>query len=378
MKYCKYCGNEIADNEKCTCAEAVEHDEKVKKITKLSLIIGSALSIIIILIICFASSKINPFNADIITFTGVNGYGEVNVDMVGLIESAIGEEPTIPGEEMVEWYKQIEKLSPNMECSIEPSSRNLSNGDKVTLIFKFTGEAADVFKSCKKSIKVKGLKEVEGVDVFKNVKITFNGMSGNGSVKIETTTNDEFINALNFETATSVNNGKLSNGDKVEIVVYCDGTIIEQYDKAPQKASKTVTVSGLKEYATPETIPVETFKSFANQFAAGIQTDRDNATSSIYTYSKVEVCGMYFAVVKEDGFAYNDNEFHIIISYKEYVRGKYSETIYLPLVFENLILNKDGSVDVEYTDGQTSIFAYDDIDKYLNELKENYTVTEIK
>lgn len=377
MKYCKYCGKELNNNEQCTCAEAVEESQKKKKFSKLA-IIGGGVMIAIILVIAIAlSAKINPFNADVISFTGMDGYGDVIVDEEKLIEIVIGEEPSELDDKYFEWYEKYDELSQGITYEIE-SMRYLANNDEVVVTFTFTGLAAKEFKDGSKTLTVSGLKEVEKVDVFDYIDYTFEGMNGYGTIKITKKTGvDSFIDAIHFSVSDNVENGKLLNGSDLEIVVECSESVVENFGKAPEEKSMFVTVEGLGEYATLETVPVGTLQVHAKQFASEREALNKEETSSMFSYSDVEVYGIYFAKTKDPALTYNDNEVHILISYVQYLYGEYHSTIYLPLVFENVALDEDGTVPIDYEDGSGSGSFYTDADEYLSNISEDFTVTKI-
>lgn len=229
-----------------------------------------------------------------------------------------------------------------------------------------------LFLSCTVPLSINAFSYKERVDVFKYIDIKFTGLSGEGYVEFEPTTDDEYINALAFNIGKGVN-GKLSNGEEVEIVVYCYPEIKNKYKKVPKEDSIIVTVSSLEEYVTPKTMPTEMFKSFAKQFAD--ENQKENWAD--WTYSKTKIHGIYLAEKKDDSLADNKNEIHVLICYKEYENEKYQKTNYSPLIFKNVTINSNNEINVKYEDGDKSIFVYNDIEKYLNELREDYKVTEI-
>ncbi len=144
----------------------------------------------------------------------------------------------------------------------------------------------------------------------------------------------------------------LSNGDKVELVVYCDEDIAEEHGVVPKETSKMITVSGLPAYATLETLPKEKFLEFADKFVATQQAENDNEGYDAFTYSDVEIYGVFFGKVKEDSAEQHDNKVTILITYDKYIDGKYDRTDYLPLVFKDILINADGTNDTTYEDGR--------------------------
>ena len=67
MKYCRYCGKQMEDHEKCACPESQANDNKAKKKNAL-ILAGIAVILVTALILISASisnvvvaSKIDPF-----------------------------------------------------------------------------------------------------------------------------------------------------------------------------------------------------------------------------------------------------------------------------------------------------------------------------
>ena len=245
MKFCKYCGKELDDNKKCSCNQTSK--TSIKKY--FPLIAAVIVGMLLIAVFCILpTSKTNPFKADIIHFVGVNTYGDIEIDIKSLIQKEIGESPDPFSEEGKAWRARYNELEKGVFYSAEPKY-DLSNGDMVTISFEFEGEAATMFKSAKKIVKVSGLEELEEVDVFQYINVVFSGKNGDGSLDIVKISNDNFISDIYVGTDKKHYYGGLSNGDEVTIEVYSNVQIANKYKKAPKTKTKTFTVTGL-EYTT--------------------------------------------------------------------------------------------------------------------------------
>ena len=202
------------------------------------------------------ASKIDPFEADIIHFVGVDTYGDIKIDIESLIQKEIGESPDPFSEEGKVWKTLYNEIEKGILYSAEPKY-DLSNGDMVTVTFEFEGEAATLFKNAKKIVKVSGLQELQEVDVFQHIEVTFLGENGDGSLKIVKTTDNDFITDVYVGTDKKHYYGGLSNGDEVTIEVYSNMEIATKHKKAPKETTKTFVVTGLMEPTENQNLSVQ-------------------------------------------------------------------------------------------------------------------------
>lgn len=376
MKYCEFCGKEIPEGKKCDCTVAVQKAVKTQKYIKLGALIGIPLLIVILIVASVVGSlKVDPSTyLEGPEFIGTDTMGtvEISFNKKALITSIIGEEPT-SFEDLPEWVELYDEYADGIE--FEYTSGKLSNGDNFTVSITTTGIAAEEIKSWEKTFTVEGLADVETADIFKSVEVSFSGLSGNGRAKVAITSDDEMANACNFQIEPQHD---LKNGDVVTVTISNAESIFDTYTVVPKEVSKQFTVSGLGSYATVESLPMDTIREIANQFVAERETENEHDTASYLTFSPVRIHGIYFAEKKEGASFCNTNELHILIAYDKYMDGNFDETIYLPLIFENLVSDSEGGMEILYEDGHGSIFAYTDAEKYLAGLDGDFDVTKIE
>lgn len=380
MNYCKYCGKELGETERCSCSETQQNRAKRMKLCKWLICIAAFVIVVAIIIaVLVASAKTDPFDYISVSFEGYNTNGNVDVDMdaEALIAGIIGAEPDEENlTKFVEWYALYEEHADNIHVEYFPQTE-LSNGDIVTVTITVSGKTAKSVKSASKEYTVSGLVEIETVDVFANIDVIIEGVNGSGWARVSLKNkDDEFMNALSFVVGGDVKNGQLSNGDTVTITAKYSDTLIEKHQKMPKTNSVTLTVSGLSRYATKDDIPAATIAPIAQQFIA--EKEAALEPTSMFTYSPVELYGVYYAEAEEGKFSFHENELHILIVYTQYMYGEYHSTIYLPLYFENVLIDTDGNINIDYEDGQRSAFFYTDAEKYINDLSEDYKVTKIQ
>ncbi len=171
------------------------------------------------------------FESIIVTFTGYDGYGDV----------------------------QLEQKSDDYYWSIgfstsEYERGTLKNGDKITVICKTYSTLEEIARDhgwqpagpLEKEYVVEGLQEYEKVDVFEYLDYEFTGEEGNGTLTISWKEDaPEFTRYINFEKKTFTG---LSNGDKVTIKItgYSrqEKYIIQDYGMLADPLEKEITVEG--------------------------------------------------------------------------------------------------------------------------------------
>ncbi len=233
----------------------------------------------------------------------------------------------------------------------------LKNGEKVKLSFTFNNEAAKKygikFTGKEKEYTVEGLKEIEVVDAFADIKVTFTGISPNASVTIENNSSIEAVKNQNFYVD---NNGGIKKGDTVTVKVDVDeNNLLTQYGCKFKETSKTYTCENVDEYVTDGSqLTEEVLTGMKDQtkdvIDAYLANNKDN-----FKGSNVNYVGYYFLSKKEESQSWGENNF-VYIVYSVKVKSKDKQfkesTVYMPVRFSNVIKYADGTdfVDLNQTD----------------------------
>lgn len=376
MKYCEFCGNQIK-NKTCTCPEALAQAEKNNKgnngkgrlpIT----LIAVAAVIAVIAIVCLVSigSKADPFEYVNVTYNGYHtaGSAKVSFNEDALISEIIGE-PDDTEKGLTEWFTKYDAYTSGLEVSCSPKD-NLSNGDVVTVTIVASGEAKSKIKSGEQTYVVEGLPEIEVIDIFKNIQLAFDGLSGEATAKIELLSEDEVLKACQF-TVDKGNN--LVSGDLVTVSIQNADALIDKYHCIPEETTKTYTVPALAQLVKDvNSLPIETIKEFIAQFII----DETHEPEAWFDYSETSYYKTYLGTLKADKYDRAQNRLYIFVTYDEYMRDEYWRTVYTPLEFRNIIVNTDGSVELRYEDGVNSVF-FTDMESALENMSELYDVVEV-
>lgn len=129
---------------------------------------------------------------------------------------------------------------------------SLSNGDKIKITCTYNKDAADAlkisFSNTEFEYTVNGLQEAEELDVFKDVKPEFTGVSPNGKVTFNTDNCDRIVrNRVTFSCSASDN---LKNGEKIVLTAKFDESSMADEGYFISETEKEYTVEGLGEYVT--------------------------------------------------------------------------------------------------------------------------------
>lgn len=150
--------------------------------------------------------------------------------------------------------KQAQNVLEAYEITVEPQE-GLSNGDKVKIVATVDEDLTTKIEGGEKEITVEGLEEpvvLTTEEVEESLVFNFNGVSGRGVAQIDKVFDESFLNDLTFEVE---NDGNLSNGDNVDILVgeniedelHANGYILDENFKP------SVEVKGLDELAETAT-----------------------------------------------------------------------------------------------------------------------------
>ncbi len=379
MKYCEFCGSELKNNEKCSCPEAQEQQNSKKPKTNKIITFGVIVLIIAVLaVVCIFAAlgtalKADPFDYTTVTFEGYNTRGKpvIYFNEDEFISKFIGEEPT-SFEEILIWSTEYDSYSYGISYSYSPQE-NLKNGDKVTVTFTVSDSVSSEIKGGSKEFIVSGLTEVETVDLFADIAIEYDGVSGDASAYIVKYSDSDLMQSCNFIISPEYG---LSSGDKITVKINNTDELAEKYQVVPEIDSKEYTVEDLPEYVTSaDQIPKDQIEMIYKRFVA--EQNEETVDDWIFSYSEVQYYDTFFLFPNEGTSFVDTNRLEVFVCYDEFINGELSSTIYTPLVFTDILIYPDGTVDLEYEDGSNSTFTTD-IEAHFEELTEDYTITKVE
>ena len=376
MKFCEFCGKQLERKEKCTCEQAVAKLQQPKKYNqKLYYTIGVVVVALVLLftIVISTTSKVDPFDYTTVSFEGYDSIGKININFskVKLIEDIIGPEPQ-SFEELAKWMEKYDALSSNIDYTVTPN-KNLSNGDIVEVRFTVESDSKNKISTKSKKFTVSGLKEVETFDVFANIDVSFEGVSGEAEVNIKKTRSD-IMDCCQLDIEPY---NELKNGNKVVITVHNIDAMADQFGVVPKETTKDYIVSNLALYVAKKSqLDQKIIKDFETKF---LKEQKEKRTDNfIFSYKNFKNYAVYFISKKETDTSNREkNLLLFFVSYDEYTDGELRNTIYTPLIFKNIMVNKAGELSIVYEEGDNSTFTTN-IDTYFDKFKENYVIEKIK
>lgn len=325
----------------------------------------------------FVGSKptldINKYvNVDV---SGYNGYGNAKVNFEkDKLEEDFGEKIKFSDEfkkmiikegadpSILNLYDPMEIFEKSIEMKLDKESE-LSNGDEINLTFTLQDEKEYEqylnikVKSKPETIKVSNLKDIETKDVFKDIDVKFDGLSGYGNVTASF--KDESIKGSLLITDKTDNNlpvsfgqTTLSNGDEIKVTIQDVNSFIEQNGYAPKEVSKIFTVEGLGSYIKNlSEINDEALEQLKNKGLELIQntiTIRSNGLGEV-TFGDAEYIGDFLLVSSgNSGLVYNKLE--LVYQLNITSTNGYSGTHYAVVDLENATVDENGNLCSELTE----------------------------
>ena len=278
----------------------------------------------------------------------------------------------------------------------------LKNGDTVTVTWKINEEWAPFFNANilepYKTFTVEGLPEIEELDPFNGFELTFEGTSPYIDAYGDSSRVAEAFQYLQYKIDPQYN---LSEGDTVTVTLldWSDQDPTAQLEADfgvhPITTSKTYTVMAGGSYVTSASqIPQEDLDYIIDIGKAIFQQDEVDAgyIPSNVTIKSIEYAGNLFLTLKEPDYYSTNNalfclyKIDISVTYKETEKdesGTEKEvektadyTYYYDIEYDDLILQKDGKINVEdlyyYTPADTFSIDKGDIQFYGYTSKETY------
>lgn len=282
---------------------------------------------------------------------GYNGQGEAIVridydDLFDAVMKAIGGNNASGAKKYIYRATALEvcdgiffKMTPDKE---------LSNGDKVRIEMEYdetaVKEAGIVLEFEGYDVKVEGLNDVNTVDIFEYVELTFQGRSGAAWVSYENTAKDRGLRDVHF---TIDNNYNLSVGDEFTLTVndYYVDMLLDDYGIVLKSTSKTYKVEkgNVDSY-------IESLSEVSESLLNEMKEYAEEEIEDIYRWewdmeiSDIEYMGMYLLSPNDTNSYYGNYAFVIYtgtVTFDDEDREPVK--VFLPVQVNNLIHNADGS-----------------------------------
>ncbi len=259
---------------------------------------------------------------------------------------------------------------------IPSKTDRLSNGDTVQMVWLCDSavieDAFDIdIKFSITEYKVDDLEQVDIIDPFQYVNVSFEGRDPEGKLVIDKDTSHPELNDIDF---TTTQWGNLKNGDTVEVYAYITKSpdeFVDSYGFLIDTKSRSFTVSGLPRYAKEgDTIPDELLNELIAENTADFRNHVDTKWAAPGNLRNFDYVGYYLLTSKEDDHNTPRNYLYLIYYYT--TTNPNSDQViemYCYASYENVGIDENGNVTVDkstfkrsrervYTGSMYSLYRY--------------------
>lgn len=373
-KFCRECGQPLTEQKEQETSEVSSEkseeslSDKIKKIPRNLLMAVCAGSVVLIALLCvlLGSGKSIDMNKYVtVEVSGYDGYGTARVAVDwDAVEEKYGNKLSFTGEAgkafggLVNLMSPMDALQDCVRIDVENNS-GLSNGDMVSYTWKINQDIAKMLKckiKCKDdSFKVSDLEKAETFDAFSELEVEFTGIAPEGKVQFNYTGSE--LRSSDFHCDKSKD---LSNGDMITISLN-DSQVsfwAEQLGKVPESLEKQYTVEGLSSYVTKSSEIDEISLAEMQKQASDEYTSHAASWGESETLESLTYLGNYLLTAK------NGEGNYLYLVYKAGIRNYYADSrqtydqvneLYWYARFEDLLVNEDGTVEVDLLDYTTPL-----------------------
>lgn len=245
----------------------------------------------------------------------------------------------------------------------------LSNGDEISVnITGVTGLEEKYklkFTNTQQDYTVYGLSEGTVIDVFQDIEIEYNGVSGEASIRIHNETDNPFLSEVRFSADVTQS---ITNGQEIIVTADYNNNLAEEHCYLVESTEKSFVASGMSEYIDEfnkfDTTTFETMKQLGldiittryqdqNRYYKEIQ-EGTSFFSSFYDMDSVEYLSkelerVYFFTPKERHSVKNS----IMLCYKVVATDSaHTEplTRYIVIYAKDFLMDSDGHINIAPSD----------------------------
>ena len=355
-----------------------------KKTVIIAVAVIAVISAVAAVILLSGGKKLDARDAITVTLSGVNGKGKANANFnYGMVQSLVADGGS-------EWsmFGPITNFESSVKVDVLPAE-NISNGDKVNVKLTYSKEAAKSlgirFTHTDFSITADGWPDAQPLDPFEGLGVSFDGVSPNGSAKVDTANCADFTKQyvkFNFE------NNKLKNGDKLKITAEYNEQAADNAAIYITKTEQEYEISGLPELvddieglntddlenALSDKVLAEVSKSRSNGliFGMGFFAGCSFNVSSNCKLENLKVVERQMFVGKPESINTYGNILYTVYEITVKEENGNSQKLYLNTAVSDITKQSDGSI--SYNMGEPAGYnSLEAVHNKLNSIKDNYT-----
>lgn len=317
----------------------------MNRITKF-ITMGTLLILMLGMLTACGKKKIDVSETLTLNFSGFNGYGIAEIENAYDWEDEAFKEAGI--EDIDSFSALGDGLTIESAVSYEVNPKdNLSNGDEVTVKATFDNEAVEKynieFKANERKFTVEGLPEIEQVDLFENIEISYQGIAPDVTAAIVNTGTDSYV-STSYE--LDKRNG-LNVGDIITVTAtYSKDRLLESGYKV-ESDTKEFEVPNVARYITKiSDIPEDIMDKMKKQAEDALQARVASSWSENVSMNGMNFQGNYLLTLKSGMVGLGHNVIYLI--YKIDVDDtENSFSYYTYCRFQDLILLEDGTYSID-------------------------------
>lgn len=375
MSYCGKCGEKVAANTTfCPkCGERINEEETgtqqqniiltnfKEKVTELKVSKRNIIVVVVAFIILIAvaslwknaKKKVDLNECIAVEFSGYDTVGTASANInenqfISAIQKAQGKKISNTNDYSIEDLASnfaSYQLEDSIKMNVTPSE-GLKNGDEVTLKITFDENVAKEngikFIAKEQKIKVNGLDELQEIDPFSDLEVTFSGIAPNVTVSINNKSHNDYLSYMDYTVDKSE---KINIGDTITIHADIDANDALQNGYIFTSTSKEYTCENVDRYITNCTdIQNDTLAKMQKEAIDNLDAYFANATDEI-SNSDWNYEGIYLLTAKSIS-DWNTNSYIYIVysSTISSIDNSFEPTVvYFPIEYSELIQTSDGT-----------------------------------
>lgn len=319
-----------------------------KKLSKM-LVVGAFLGLMAGTMTGCGKTEIDVMEGLTVEFNGIDGQGTASLSNKYFWEEDAFEAAGIGDSDDLSLLGKAAAIEAAVSYEVTPKE-DLSNGDKVTVRADVdndtAGEYKIKFKAEEREYTVSGLKEIEQIDLFRNVDVEFQGIAPyvKASIKKENGSAPVYVNY------TLDKSENLTVGDAV--------TVTAEYDESQLLEQGCTAGEDTKEFVVPECdryvmelaeIPEGMTSQMNKQFEDAVRADVAKNWGEGEGMKSIECIGGYLLTPKDGADVSEKNIFYGV--YKLVAENPEQEVAYYSYcMFRNIIILTDGTCSVDLSD----------------------------
>lgn len=298
------------------------------------------------------TKKIDVMESLTLNYSGVNGYGIAEIEDIYAWESSALEAAGIQDIDSFSDLEDAFVIESAVSYDISPKE-NLSNGDEVIVTAQINNEAVEKYKikfeAKEKKFVVEGLPEVQTIDLFENIDVTFQGIAPDATAAITDANTDYFV----YTQYALDKKNNLNIGDIVTVTAKYNKEELLSAGYVAENDTKEFMVSSIPKYVTElSEIPDDILGKMKKQIEDAMLAQVASKWAEKESLSEMNYVGSYLLKLKNG--MYGDKSNYLYIIYKIDVENSTDTfSFYTYGCFGNLIILEDGTCSVDLSSYQT-------------------------